>query len=57
MVPQRGLFCGQGNGPSEEPFWRLFFLSVTIELKHFGNCFFHLESDILIGSHTNHYTQ
>ncbi len=25
MVPQRGLFCGQENGPSEEPVWLLFF--------------------------------
>ncbi len=25
IVPQRGQFCGQENGPSEEPFWLLFF--------------------------------
>ncbi len=28
MVPRRGLFCGQQNGPSEEPFWLLFFFWV-----------------------------
>ncbi len=28
--PQRGLFCGQENGPSDEPFWLLFFSECTI---------------------------
>ncbi len=31
---QRGLFCEQQNGPSEEPFWLLFFFLSDITPQH-----------------------